>query len=224
MAGPAVGLVGVLAFTDALLRLEGAAAAAAGDDVRVVHGEARPGEPVHVVHRGAAEVRQGERIDKDLNAVLLDDRVALLRSGAVPVGEFALYGASDVGADGVTGSVTLDPVPLCAGEPFTGTLKLHSARARKLQEIRVEIRVEVKATVASGLTETIVAWWGVIGAESLEGDRSIAIEGRLDERALPSIELPHGRTAATFHVILATAWAPDPHLVRDVAIATTLAL
>lgn len=150
--------------------------------------------------------------------------VALLRSGAMPVGEFALYGASDVGADGVTGSVTLDPMPLCSGQPFNGTLTLHSPQARKLQEIRLEIRVCVKATVAGGLEETIVAWWGAVRADALDGDRAIKIEGVLDDRALPTIELPHGTTAATFHVILATAWATDPHLVRDVAIATTLEL
>lgn len=57
--------------------------------------------------------------------------------------------------------------------------------------------------------------------DSLEGDRTIQIAGTLDGRSLPSIELPHGRASATFHVILATAFAPDPHLVRDIAIATT---
>ncbi len=150
--------------------------------------------------------------------------VALLRSGAVPVGEFALYEASDVGADGVTGSVILDPVPLCSGKPFTAVLTLSSPRARKLQEIRAEIRVTVKATVSSGLEETIIAWQGVIPADALQGERTIDLQGLLDGRALPTIELPHARTAATFHVILATAWAADPHLVRDVAIATTLEL
>lgn len=146
---------------------------------------------------------------------------ALLRAGAVHVGEFAMYAAADVGADGVSGSVAMDPAPLCAGEPFHGIINLHSARARKLQEIRVEIRVQVKATVSSGLKETITAWMGVIRADSLEGDRTIEIDGRLDGPSLPSIELPHSQTEATLHVILATAFAPDPHLIRDIAIATT---
>ncbi|MEO8469741.1 MAG: sporulation protein [Chloroflexota bacterium] len=146
---------------------------------------------------------------------------ALLRAGAVHVGAFAMYGAADVGADGVTGSVTVDPAPLCLGLPFHGTITLHSARARKLQEIRVEIRVRVKATVSSGLDETFTAWWGVIRADSLQGDRTIEIDGQLDGPSLPSIELPHSQTEATLHVILATAFAPDPHLIRDIAIATT---
>ena len=146
---------------------------------------------------------------------------ALLRAGAVHVGEFAMYGAADVGADGVSGSVTVDPAPLCLGLPFHCTITLHSARARKLQEIRVEIRVRVNATVASGLDETITAWMGVIRADSLQGDRTIEIDGRLDGPSLPSIELPNSQTEATLHVILATAFAPDPHLIRDLAIATT---
>lgn len=146
---------------------------------------------------------------------------ALLRAGAVHVGEFAMYGAADVGADGVTGSVSLDPAPLCLGQPFHGTITLHSTRARKLQEIRVEIRVRVKATVSSGLDETINAWLGVIRADSLQGDRTIEIDGHLDGPSLPSIELPHSQSDSTLHVILATAFAPDPHLIRDIAIATT---
>lgn len=146
---------------------------------------------------------------------------ALLRAGAVHVGEFAMYGAADVGADGVSGSVTVDPAPLCEGQPFRGTITLHSARARKLQEIRVEIRVRVKATVSSGLEETITRWMDVIQADSLQGDRTIEIAGQLDGPSLPSIELPHSQTEATLHVILATAFAPDPHLIREVAIATT---
>jgi hypothetical protein len=40
-------------------------------------------------------------------------------------------------------------------------------------------------------------------------------------RDLPTIELPHGRTDAAFHVILARPLARDPHLVRDVAICST---
>lgn len=49
-------------------------------------------------------------------------------------------------------------------------------------------------------------------------------QSTLPDVALPTIELPHGATAAALHVILATAWAPDPHLVRDIAIATTAEL
>jgi hypothetical protein len=147
--------------------------------------------------------------------------VALLRSGAVHLGQFALYDLAEVGADGVTGSIAVDPVPLCAGEPFSATAELRAGDSRRLQEIRAEIRVQVQATVPNGLEETIVAWASVVPTAEITGDRSIRLSGTLDGRALPSLELPHGRADATFHVILATAWAADPHLVRDIAIATT---
>jgi hypothetical protein len=150
--------------------------------------------------------------------------VALLRAGAVPVGQFALYDAADVEADGITGSVTIEPVPLCAGEPFTAAVSLQAGGSHRLQEVRAEVRVKVEATVANGLDETIMAWSGSLPIVELAGDRSIPLSGALSPQALPTIELPHGRASATFHVILATAWASDPHLVRDVAIATTLEL
>ena len=150
--------------------------------------------------------------------------VALLRSGAVPVGQFALYESADVARDSVTGTVSLDPVPLCAGAPFGASIALHAGGSRRLQEVRAEIRVNVEATVASGLDETIVAWSGSLPILELAGDRSLSLTGTLSGQALPTIELPHGRASATFHVILAQAWAADTHLVRDVAIATTLEL
>ncbi|HEX9551536.1 MAG TPA: sporulation protein [Candidatus Limnocylindrales bacterium] len=150
--------------------------------------------------------------------------VALLRSGAVPVGQFALYESADVARDSVTGTVSLDPVPLCAGAPFGASIALHAGGSRRLQEVRAEILVNVEATVASGLDETIVAWSGSLPILELAGDRSLSLTGTLSGQALPTIELPHGRASATFHVILAQAWAADTHLVRDVAIATTLEL
>jgi len=151
--------------------------------------------------------------------------VALLRSGAVPLAEFALFSSADAADGEVTGTIALDPVPLCAGEPFSGSVTLHAGGVtRQLQELRAEIRVAIKATVSEGLEETITAWSGILPGTELSGDRSITFSGHLDERALPTMELPHSRASATFHVILATAWARDPHLVRDVAIATTLEL
>ena len=150
--------------------------------------------------------------------------VALLRSGAVPLEQFALFDSADVVADRISGSVTIAPVPMCSGAPFTASVVLHAIGSQRLQEMRAELRVHVKATVPSGLDEDIVAWAGSVATTELSGDRTIELSGTLDGRALPSIELPHGRSAATFHLILATAWAPDPHLVRDVAIATTLEL
>jgi hypothetical protein len=151
--------------------------------------------------------------------------IALLRAGVVHVGEFALYPEADAGRDDLTAAITLDPLPLCSGSPFRGSVILRSAAARKLQEIRAEIRVRVEATVANGKDETITAWEQVlVPALEVEGERVIEFDGNLVDTSLPSIELPHGKASAAFHLILATAWARDPHLIRDVTIATTLEL
>jgi hypothetical protein len=165
----------------------------------------------------------GDR-DSSIEAnVVVVQPVGMLRAGAVDVGQFALFDAADASADGVTASISLDPVPLCCGAPFSGRLTLLTPTRRELQEIRGEVRVHVESTVANGLDETVTAWSDVLDQRvTLEGEREIAFSGTLSPVPLPSVELPHGRASATFHIILATAWAPDPHLVRDVAIATTL--
>ena len=151
--------------------------------------------------------------------------VALLRAGVVPVGEFALYPEADAGRDDLTAAITLDPLPLCSGARFHGSVILRTAAARRLQEIRAEIRVRVEATVSSGKDETITAWAAIlVPALDVQGERVIQFEGSLADTPLPTIELPHGKASAAFHLILATAWARDPHLVRDVTIATTLEL
>lgn len=149
--------------------------------------------------------------------------VALLRAGVVRTGQFANFDSADVAADGIAGTLALDPVPLCAGEPFRAVLEAHADRPRKLQEMRAELRVEVESTVSGGRRETIIAWSGVIAAppELTPGPLAIPFSGQVADQALPTIELPHGRASATMHVILAVPWAPDPHLVRDVTIATT---
>ena len=156
------------------------------------------------------------------HAVVIAQPTALLRAGAVHVGEFALYESADVVADGITGAIRLEPMPLITGEPFAGSLELRLPGPMKLQEIRAELRVHVEATVGSGEKETITAWSGVVApAGSYDGTVTFEINGQLDARSLPTIDLPHGRAQATFHVILARAWAMDTHLARDVTIATT---
>lgn len=147
---------------------------------------------------------------------------ALLRAGVVHVGEFALYAAADAEAGGVAGSIALDPVPLVPGEPFTGRLVLRPEARLGLQEIRAELRVKVEATVSGGLDEIQTPWSAIVVRDlELAAEQAFDLAGTVDDVALPTIELPHGRCSAALHVILARAWARDPHLVRDVAIATT---
>jgi len=119
----------------------------------------------------------------------------------------------------------LDPMPLACGKPFSGRIELSLASPAKLQEIRAELRVDVEATVSEGESEEITAWSGVLApAGTYQGEVAFDVHGNLDARPLPTVELPHGKAQATFRVILARAWAPDTHLVRDVTIATTTEL
>jgi len=147
--------------------------------------------------------------------------IALLRAGVVHVGEFALYPAADAGDPGLSAAIALEPMPLVAGAPIHGTIRLRSDEPRQLQEVRVL----VEATAPRGKSETITAWQAtVVGPTDVAGEREIAFDGTMPDVALPTIELPHGKAGAQFHLILATAWARDPHLVRDVTIATTAEL
>jgi len=173
-----------------------------------------------------AKLDQPGRLDSQIEVpVTVVQPVALLRAGVVPVGEFALYPEADAGRDDLTAAITLDPLPLCSGAAFHGSVILRTAAARTLQEIRAEIRVRVEATVSSGKDETITPWAAIlVPALEVQGERVIQFEGSLADTPLPTIELPHGKASAAFHLILATAWARDPHLVRDVTIATTLEL
>jgi SpoOM protein len=164
------------------------------------------------------------------SGLVMDVRVlqptALLRAGVVTVGQFALYPAADSETDGARASVELEPMPLCVGAPFQGGLTIETDRPMTLQEIRAELRVKVKATVGSGLEEEITAWVGRLSGpgDLAAGSRTFEFHGDLPPRDLPTIELPHGRTDAQFHVILARSMARDPHLIRDVAICSTTEL
>jgi hypothetical protein len=150
---------------------------------------------------------------------------ALLRAGVIDVAEFALYPSADAGSDGSKAAISLDPVPLCIGQPFGGLIAIETGRQR-LQEVRLELRTKVKATVSSGLSEEITLWHGRLAGEGEFGGPAAAsaFDGVLEPRWLPTVRLPHGRSDAQFHVILARAFARDTHLVRDVAICSTTEL
>ena len=150
---------------------------------------------------------------------------ALLRAGVVRVAEFALYPEADAAADGFAGSVWLDPAPLCIGAPFSGRLTLRAAPPRKVQEVRVELRVRAESTVSGGRDETITLWTGrVVGPGEFGGPQTIEFAGTVPDTWLPTLQTEHGRSSAQIHVIVATAFARDPHLVRDVTICSTTEL
>jgi hypothetical protein len=149
----------------------------------------------------------------------------LLRAGVIDVGQFALFPSAEATSDGSRAAIALEPVPLCIGAAFGGLLSITTG-TQKLQEVRLELRTKVKATVSSGLEEEITLWTGrVVGEGEFGGaDRAMAFDGTLAARWLPTIRLPHGKADAQFHVILAKALARDTHLVRDVAICSTTEL
>ena len=162
----------------------------------------------------------------DPNVVLpvwLLQPTSLLRAGVVGVAQFALYEEADGAAGGLAGSIRLEPVPLCIGAPFEGALTLTAGEPRRVQEVRLELRVKAEATVSGGREETITLWQGRLAdAGEFGGDaQTYPFGGILDGPHLPTVRTPHGRADAAFHVVVATAWARDPHLVRDVAICST---
>jgi hypothetical protein len=148
---------------------------------------------------------------------------ALLRAGVVHVGEYALYEAADSATNEARASVEIKPMPICVGQPIEGTLTIETNAPIDLQEVRLELRVKVQATVHSGKKEELTVWVARLAGPGRFGGASqtIPFHGDIPPTWLPTIELPHGRTDAQFHVILARAWARDPHLVRDVSICST---
>jgi hypothetical protein len=147
----------------------------------------------------------------------------LLRAGVVDVAQFALFDEVEAAADGLAGSIRLEPAPLCIGAPFRGVLTIAQGSRRQIQEVRFELRVTARSTVSGGREETITLWADRLAhAGEFGGERrAYAFEGTLDARDLPTLRTPHGRADARFHVVIATAWARDPHLVRDIAICST---
>lgn len=155
-------------------------------------------------------------------AVRVLQPTALLRAGVVDVAQFALYPEAAAEADGFAGSIWLDPSPLCVGAPFKGRITLEAATPRRIQEVRLELRVKAESTVSGGRDETITMWTGVVaGPGEFGGAQTIEFAGDLPETWLPTIRTKHGRADAQFHVIIATTFARDPHLVRDVTICST---
>jgi hypothetical protein len=148
---------------------------------------------------------------------------ALLRAGVVRVGEFALYEAADSSSGDARASVEIRPMPICVGAPIEGTLTIETNGVMDLQEVRLELRVKAAATVGGGREEELTLWTGRLAGPGPFGGASQAIpfHGDIPPTYLPTIELPHGRADATFHVILARAWSRDPHLVRDVTVCST---
>lgn len=153
--------------------------------------------------------------------------MALLRAGVIDTGQFGLFEAAPVNLDALPAQIRLDPVPVSLWSPFEGAFTVEMAGKGKVQEVRLELRVLSEVTVPGGHHDEIVAWRGVLVAGPGQFGGPLAEHPFRAEAVgvwLPTVDLPHGRSRAQFHVILAQEWAPDIHYVRDVAVATTAQL
>lgn len=162
-----------------------------------------------------------------VEAVHVAQPTALLRAGVVDTGQFGLYETAPVNLDALPAQIRLDPVPISLQSPFEGAFTVEMAGLSKVQEVRLELRVRADVTVSGGHHDEIVAWRGVLVAGPSQFGGPLAEHPFTAEAPgtwLPSVDLPHGRSRARFHVILAQEWAPDIHYERDVAVATTTGL
>jgi hypothetical protein len=152
---------------------------------------------------------------------------ALLKAGVIDIGQYGLFEEAPTNVDAYPAQVRLDPVPICLGEPFRGTFTVQTPEPIEVQEVRLELRVHAQVTRSGGHSEEILVQHGRLQAEGSQFGGPFAVhpfEADAVDAWLPSIDLPHGRARAMFHVILARAFAPDIHYVRDVALATTRVL
>jgi hypothetical protein len=148
---------------------------------------------------------------------------ALLRAGVVHVGEFALYEAADSAVGEASATVEIKPMPICVGQRLDGHLAIEIHRPIDVQEIRLEVRAAVEATVGGGRSEEITLVRSTIsGPAHLEpGGYEQPFAAEMPPTCVPTIELPHGSAQAVCHLILARRMARDPHLIRDVTICST---
>lgn len=144
---------------------------------------------------------------------------ALLSAGVVRVGEFALYESADVADGEMSGTILFKPMPLCLGAPFSAVVEMGGTPPSRLKDIRMELKVTAKATVANGLEEKLLVWSVSMPATAIG---TIPLEGQLPLIFVPTVQLPHGRADAVFDVVFNRSMAADDHLKRDVVLASTM--
>ncbi|HLY35220.1 MAG TPA: hypothetical protein VKU35_00740 [Candidatus Limnocylindria bacterium] len=152
---------------------------------------------------------------------------ALLQAGVVDAGAYALFEEAPINVDAHPAQLKLEPVPLCIERPYRGVVTIETPDPVPVQEVRLELRVHATVTVAGGEQEEILVSQGHLDADGGSFGGPLASHPFTADPPglwLPTLDLPHGRARAVFHVILARAWARDVHYVRDVALCTTTEL
>jgi hypothetical protein len=172
-----------------------------------------------------AKVDVAMSIDEGVEqAVAVAQPMALLRAGVLDTGMYGLFEEAPVNQDAHPAQVRLEPVPICLQAAFAGSFTVETAKPIAVQEVRLELRVQAEVTVPGGHREEITVWRGGLSEASQAFGGSLtrhAFQGDAPGAWTPSVDLPHGRARGQFHVILALAWEPDIHYIRDVALATT---
>lgn len=152
---------------------------------------------------------------------------ALLRAGVVETGQYGLFEEAPVNADAHPAQIALDPVPLSVAHPFTGAFRLQTPEVIEVQEVRIELRVRTKCSERGGLDDELVVARGELDTPTGRFGGPFAehrFSGSAPGAWTPSVDLRHGHARARFHVILARAWKPDIHYVRDVALSSAVEL
>ncbi|HYM52752.1 MAG TPA: hypothetical protein VEW45_04610 [Candidatus Dormibacteraeota bacterium] len=172
-----------------------------------------------------AKVDLPMRMDEGIvHTVRVAQPTALLRAGVVKTGQYGLFEEAPANVDHFPAQIRLEPTPICLTQPFAGTFTVETPEPIEVQEVRLELRVKAEVTVSGGHEEEILVGLGHLDVEAGRFGGEFAthrFHADAHDAWLPSIDLPHGRARGAFHVILALAWAPDIHYVREVALATT---
>jgi hypothetical protein len=172
-----------------------------------------------------AKVDLPMRIDERIEVTVpVAQPTALLQAGVVDTGQYGLFEEAPVNVDAHPAQVRLEPVPVCLGQPFTGSFTVETPEPIEVQEVRLELRMQAQVTVRGGRSEEILVQHGRLDTNTGRFGGPFGVHpfsADAVEAWLPTIDLPHGRARATFHVILALSWAPDIHYIREVAVATT---
>lgn len=165
--------------------------------------------------------------DRIIHVVHVAQPTALLRAGVVATGQYGLFEEAPANVDALPAQIRLEPTPIRLTEPFAGSFTVETDEPIEVQEVRLELRVKAEVTVSGGHEEEILVGVGRLDADAgrFGGEfRTHRFNADAPGAWLPSVDLPHGRARGSFHVILARAWAPDIHYVREVALATTAEL
>lgn len=162
--------------------------------------------------------------DRMVAPVRVAQPTALLRAGVVATGQYGLFEDAPVNVDAYPAQIRIDPVPLSVAHPFSGELRIETAEPIEVQEVRLELRVHPRCTDHRGLEDELLIASGRLDTPTGTFGGAFAshpFTADAPEVWTPSVDLRHGIARARFHVILALAWRPDIHYVRDVALAST---